>query len=97
MSSQANRNILPDLSAKDKEIEALKLLVAKLAAANAAKSAGKLTLKVSAKGALSIYGMGRWPVTLYLSQFDRLNSQWSEVCQFVEDHRTEFSTQEKPD
>lgn len=97
MSNQANRNILPDLSEKDRRIAALEAMVAKLAAANAAKSAGKLTLKISAKGALSIYGMGRWPVTLYLTQFDRLNSQWSEVCQFVEDHRTEFSTQEKAD
>lgn len=30
-----------------------------------------LTMKVSAKGALSIYGLGRFPVTLYKSQWTR--------------------------
>lgn len=42
-----------------------------------AKSAAKampqgLTCKVSAKGALSVYGLGRFPVTLYASQWERL-------------------------
>lgn len=32
----------------------------------------KLTPKVSAKGAVSIYGMGRFPVTLYKSQVIRM-------------------------
>lgn len=31
-----------------------------------------LTLKVSEKGAVSLYGMGRFPVTLYGSQWERL-------------------------
>ena len=29
------------------------------------KAGGQLTLKVSSKGAVSVYGMGRFPVTLY--------------------------------
>ena len=37
-----------------------------------AAPARKITAKVSEKGAISIYGMGRWPVTLYKSQFDAL-------------------------
>ncbi len=32
----------------------------------------KISFKVSDKGAISIYGMGRFPVTLYLSQFNAL-------------------------
>ena len=44
-------------------------LQAKLAAAPAARS---LSLKVSEKGAVSLYGMGRYPVTLYGSQWERL-------------------------
>lgn len=39
---------------------------AKLAAKNT------LTLKVSDKGALSLYGLGRFPVTLYRGQWERL-------------------------
>ena len=31
-----------------------------------------LSLKVSEKGAVSLYGMGRYPVTLYGSQWERL-------------------------
>jgi hypothetical protein len=31
-----------------------------------------LTCKVSTKGALSVYGLGRWPVTLYAGQWRRL-------------------------
>lgn len=37
-------------------------------------NSGKLTCKVSEKGALSIYGMGRFPVTLYRQQWERLLS-----------------------
>ena len=38
----------------------------------AANKPRKLTLKVSAKGAVSVYGMGKWPVTLYAGQWERL-------------------------
>ena len=34
---------------------------------------GTLSLKVSEKGALSIYGMGRFPVTLYKEQWLKLD------------------------
>lgn len=37
-----------------------------------ADKAAKISFKVSEKGALSIYGLGRWPITLYKSQFDAL-------------------------
>lgn len=39
-----------------------------------AKSNGQLTYKVSPKGAMSVYGMGRFPVTLYAEQWERLDS-----------------------
>ena len=39
------------------------------------KAGGHLTYKVSSKGALSVYGMGRWPVTLYAEQWERLDSE----------------------
>lgn len=45
---------------------------------DALKSNGKpnaLTYKVSAKGAISVYGMGRFPVTLYAEQWERLDSE----------------------
>ena len=34
--------------------------------------ARKISMKVSEKGALSLYGLGRFPVTLYRTQWERL-------------------------
>ena len=45
--------------------------------------ARKLTMKVSDKGALSVYGLGRFPVTLYRSQWERLFSAKDEVETFI--------------
>ena len=40
-----------------------------------------LHLKVSTKGALSLYGLGRFPVTLY-------KEQWTQLLDFTQDIRT---------
>ena len=45
---------------------------------------GKLAMKVSEKGALSVYGMGRFPVTLYKEQWLRLISMSEEIKAFIE-------------
>ncbi|MBC8356999.1 MAG: hypothetical protein H8E66_33930 [Planctomycetes bacterium] len=46
-----------------------------IAAMNAnGKSNNQLTYKVSPKGAMSVYGMGRFPVTLYAEQWERIDS-----------------------
>ena len=46
-------------------------LKAKVAAMEAEKATG-LTFKVSEKGALSVYGLGKFPTTLYAEQWTRL-------------------------
>ncbi len=38
------------------------------------KGGAQITYKVSEKGALSVYGLGRFPVTLYAEQWERLDS-----------------------
>jgi hypothetical protein len=48
--------------------EQLLALVATMQAA----PARKISMKVSEKGALSLYGLGRFPVTLYRTQWERL-------------------------
>jgi hypothetical protein len=58
--------ILQDTTAMAARIAQLE---AQLAASTSPKA---LTLKVSEKGALSIYGLGRFPVTLYRGQWERL-------------------------
>jgi hypothetical protein len=49
-------------------------------------SQSRLTLKVSEKGALSLYGMGQWPVTLYKSQWLRLIDMVPTIKTFIDEH-----------
>lgn len=47
---------------------------------------GQLRLKVSEKGALSVYGLGRFPVTLYKEQWARLLDHAEEIRSFLKDN-----------
>jgi hypothetical protein len=65
------------------ELETLRGMKAKLEAQAIAK-ANHVTLKVSTKGALSFYGLGRFPVTLYRSQWEKLIANVESVKTFIE-------------
>lgn len=43
-----------------------------------------LGLKVSQKGGVSLYGLGRFPVTLYAGQWERLLEKKEEIIAFIE-------------
>lgn len=79
-------NAVLDTAALLAEIERLKSENATLAATP--KHVGRLSFKVSVKGAVSIYGLGRFPVTLYKGQIDRLFSDETvkAVREFVAAH-----------
>ncbi len=47
-------------------------------------SRGVLSLKVSEKGALSVYGMGRFPVTLYREQWEKLLAMSEQIREFIQ-------------
>jgi hypothetical protein len=47
------------------------------------KDKGGLTLKVSEKGGVSLYGMGRFPVTLYKEQWLRILASAPEIEAFI--------------
>jgi len=47
---------------------------------------GQLRLKVSEKGALSVYGLGRFPVTLYKEQWIRLLDYADEIRSFIKEN-----------
>jgi hypothetical protein len=47
---------------------------------------GQMSLKVSEKGALSVYGLGRFPVTLYREQWDKLLGMADEIRAFIQDN-----------
>ncbi len=53
-----------------------------------------LTFKVSQKGALSVYGMGRFPVTLYKEQWLRLLDKKDEILSFVSENEDKLTTKE---
>lgn len=66
-------------------------LTAKLAQANKPR---KATLKVTEKGGLSLYGLGRFPVTLYRGQWERLLSMKEEIVDFIEANAANLSVKE---
>jgi hypothetical protein len=66
--------------------EDLKTEIQRLRAENEAlkrSSAKGLSLRVSGKGALSVYGLGRFPVTLYKEQWLRLLDMTEDIRAFI--------------
>ena len=55
---------------------------------------GKASMKVSEKGALSVYGMGRFPVTLYKEQWLRLLAMADDIKAFIEANNENLKTKE---
>jgi hypothetical protein len=47
---------------------------------------GQMSLKVSEKGGLSVYGLGRFPVTLYREQWEKLLAMADQIRQFIQDN-----------
>ena len=48
---------------------------------------GTLEFRVSEKGAVSVYGMGRFPVTLYYEQWVRLLEAAPQLKEFLEENK----------
>lgn len=66
--------------------EELKAELERLRSENAALKKGTssgITMKVSEKGALSVYGMGRFPVTLYKEQWLKLLDMSDSIRAFI--------------
>jgi hypothetical protein len=58
------------------------------------RTAGTLAFKVSDKGAVSVYGLGRFPVTLYQEQWDKLLAQTEELRRFINENRERLKKKE---
>lgn len=52
----------------------------------------QISMKVSAKGALSVYGLGRFPITLYKEQWNRLLEIVNDIKAFIKAHEHELKT-----
>lgn len=51
-------------------------------------------LKVSEKGAVSVYGLGRFPVTLYKEQWEKLLKMADEIRAFIVENNDRLKTKE---
>lgn len=81
-------NMEQELAALRAENEALK--------ADKAKSQPSGGLKISEKGALSVYGLGRFPVTLYKSQWITLLGKAKEIAEFVKANESKLKDKADP-
>jgi hypothetical protein len=65
----------------------------RLRAENAAlkqKRNSSVSMKVSEKGAVSVYGLGRFPVTLYQEQWAKLLALSDDIKAFIEENKSKL-------
>jgi hypothetical protein len=53
-----------------------------------------VSLKVSEKGGVSVYGLGRFPITLYQEQWTKLLDMSDQIRAFISEHRSELKKKE---
>ena len=59
------------------------------------KRSGDLVFKVGEKGGVSVYGLGRFPVTLYYEQWKRLLGAGEEIKKFLEENKSKLKLKEQ--
>ena len=67
--------------------EELMARIAELEKQMGSKRTGRLEFKVGEKGGVSVYGLGRFPVTLYYEQWQRLLGAADELRLFLEENK----------
>lgn len=51
-----------------------------------------INIKLSPKGGVSVYGLGRFPTTLYKEQWERLGQAMPDILQFIELNESKLKT-----
>jgi TRAP-type C4-dicarboxylate transport system substrate-binding protein len=90
---EATFNKLPKV-AQTAILDQLHANVEALAAAKKAKEKA-LSCKVSEKKGVSVYGLGRFPVSLYANQWTRLVEFAPSILAFIEEHKASLSFEKK--
>jgi hypothetical protein len=67
--------------------EELKARLAELEKQSGGRRTGVLDFRVGEKGGVSVYGLGRFPVTLYYEQWIRLLDTAKELREFLEENK----------
>ncbi len=68
--------------------EELKAQLAELQKQSGSRRTGALDFRVGEKGGVSVYGLGRFPVTLYYEQWIRLLDTAKELREFLEENKS---------
>jgi hypothetical protein len=58
------------------------------------KTVGAMSFKVGEKGGVSVYGLGRFPVTLYYEQWLRLLGASEDIKAFLEENKSKLKLKE---
>ncbi|HUM05874.1 MAG TPA: hypothetical protein VLT90_10475 [Terriglobales bacterium] len=75
----------------------LKAELARLKAENEAlkkRSPKAVSIKVSEKGGVSVYGLGRFPVTLYKEQWIRLLDMTDDIRSFIQENESKLKAKD---
>jgi hypothetical protein len=74
--------------------EELKTRLAELEKQKGAPRTGELSFRVGEKGGVSVYGLGRFPVTLYYEQWIRLMDMAPKLREFLEENKSKLKLKE---
>jgi hypothetical protein len=75
--------------------EELKARLAELEKQGGARRTGSLEFRVGEKGGVSVYGLGRFPVTLYYEQWMRLLEAGNKLREFLEENKSKLKLKDK--
>ena len=75
--------------------EELKARLAELEKQGGARRTGSLEFRVGEKGGVSVYGLGRFPVTLYYEQWIRLLDAGNKLREFLEENKSKLKLKDK--
>jgi len=75
--------------------EELLARIAELEKQAGARRTGRVEFRVGEKGGVSVYGLGRFPVTLYYEQWLRLLGEAENLRQFLEDNKSQLKLKDQ--
>jgi hypothetical protein len=75
--------------------EELKARLADLEKQSGTRRTGTLEFRVGEKGGVSVYGLGRFPVTLYYEQWNRLLGASDKLREFLEENKSKLKLKDQ--
>ena len=74
--------------------EELKQRLAQLEKQQGSRRTGSLEFRVGEKGGVSVYGLGRFPVTLYQEQWEKLLAMAEDIKSFIAENKSKLKIKE---